>query len=149
MDWYAAKTLYRSRIVGAKRRGFAKALVEERVVLVRAPSEKIARRKAEREATRYARAGQYVNANGQHVVTEYLKHCDLYFMACVPEDGAEVYARVDLFARQTRRAALVSLFFGRKRESIRGFFVGVRRDGRHAARPGGRRARSEGGDPRA
>lgn len=98
---FGVKTLYRSAPRGRPKgrdRFYAEGvtLVEERVVVFKARSFEEAIKRAEREASVYAR-DRYRNAYGQVVVTRYLGYCDAYEMSdSLGLSGVEVYSSTEI-----------------------------------------------------
>jgi len=86
-------------------------MVEERVLVFRAPSFHQAIRVAEREAREYAR-GQRTNLYGQRVSTKYLGACDAFELYGPPGDGSEVYSRTELVSRRKRDRQVADTLLG-------------------------------------
>ena len=115
--WYAVKTLYRTSARGRPVRRDAAfdpnaALIEERVLLVRARSFDEAIRKGEDEAREYARRPTYRNPYGQRVTTKYLEVCDAFNLFDEPANRREVYSRTEIVRADQSTDAEVKKVFG-------------------------------------
>ena len=87
-------------------------LVESRVVLIRARSEKEAGRKAAAEAKRYASSTRHRNPYGQRVRLRYLGYLRIYDINEPATDGTEVYSETEVVSRTVSDRAVVKHMFG-------------------------------------
>jgi hypothetical protein len=115
--WYAVKTLYRTSARGRPVRRDAHydpraALIEERVVLVKARSFQEAIRKGEKEARAYVRGLTYRNPYGQHVTTKYLESCDVFRLFKAPANGCEVYSRMAIVRTGASATRMIDTLLG-------------------------------------
>lgn len=115
--WFAVKSLFRTEISDPPRAMDGDydpdgALVEERVVLVRARSHAKALRRAEREADKYSRPMQHVNAYGQRVVWRRVKVLSSYELFEKPRDGREVWSLTSVVPSATTDQELEIQRFG-------------------------------------
>ncbi len=121
--WFAVKTLHRwvpqGRPVKADRsfdRGGT--LVEERVLLFRAPTPSEAIQMAERAARQYAK-DRFTNPYGETVVTRYLNACDCFELFDDPGNGAEVFSTTCAISKRTSDRGLCDRYFGSRSENRR------------------------------
>ena len=117
-QWYGVKTFYATSALGKPRkkdRYFdpAVALLEERVVLIRARNFDEAIAKGEKEAKRYSSEFTPTNRYGQIVRQRYLGVADAYVLGDPPGNGREVFSRTELVP-----AKALSTSFARSRVPI-------------------------------
>ncbi len=131
MEWYGVRMLFRTSLEGRPRKRDAGyragwAVLEDRVVIVRARSFDAALRKAEREAERYA-AHETKNAYGQRVVTKYMGVANAYRMYDPPAAGAEVYSSTRFVPSRLGRRAILKSWFdeeeGADRRTVAWMFI--------------------------
>lgn len=96
-QFYAVKTLFRSYATGRPHQPDKyfdpdATLVEERIQLIKAKSIPEARKKAEKDATEYARRILYKNPYNQEVTLEYMGLCEIYEVQGALTDKTEIYA---------------------------------------------------------
>ncbi len=137
--WFGVKTLYRIAPVGRRLGTDAAAsstmtLVEERVVLFKAATIRIAIRKAEREARSYASDLAHRNPYGQRVRIRYLGYRDAYDINEPVVDGTEVYATNEVVPRRIPDSVVRARMIGKpesrhtyasRRNILHIFFVGA------------------------
>jgi hypothetical protein len=98
--WYGVRSLYRITAVGRPKASddsfdSGAALVEERVVLIRARNGPEALEKAKAEGRAYARSFRSTNVDGQKVRARMLRDFDAFEMFEVPGAGAEVFSTTE------------------------------------------------------
>ena len=116
--WFSVKTLYRWLVVGRPLNSDGdydpdSALLEERVVLVRARSADQAITRAEREADKYA-SFTATNVYGQKIWIEYLGSCESFELVDEPGHGSEVFSSTDLINKKTPIKKLVDARLGKE-----------------------------------
>jgi Domain of unknown function (DUF4288) len=110
--WYGVKTLHRTEVRGRPGGRDAHysnrmALVEERVVVLRARSFEEAIEKAEAEAKEYARGCQHRNPYGQRVRSRYLGYRSAYVFYDGVDSGTEVFSTTEVVPRSVSDRAIV------------------------------------------
>ena len=115
--WFAVKSLFRTEVTGQPRAIDEDydpdgALVEERVILVRAVSHRRALRTAETEADKYCRPPKHVNPYGQQVVWRRVKVLCTFKLFEKPRDGREVWSLTSLMPSATTDQELEIHRFG-------------------------------------
>ena len=119
--WYGVKSLYRMEAVGEPRAADAYydpegTLIEERVVLVRASSDKEAVKKGAREADRYARDPfnrRHLNPYGQEVEMRRIRALQISPVMWPLNDGCEIWSDTEVFAATVTDAEIEDRRFGR------------------------------------
>src|SRR5262249_21257422 len=105
-SWFGGECIFRWVAVGRPKRIDSSlksgvALLEERVILVRAANSGIAIQLAEAEARSYAEVS-FRNPYDQQVRTTYLEACDCYALTDAPGHLKEVYSSTDVVTGRRR-----------------------------------------------
>jgi hypothetical protein len=115
--WFAVKSLYRSEIAGEPRVVDEDydpdgALIEERVVLVRARSGAAALSKGEAEADKYSASLAHVNPYGQKVTWRRVDVIEAYELFDAPANMNEVWSSMSVVPSVTTDTELEDRRFG-------------------------------------
>lgn len=122
--WFAVKSVFRTEATGRPLGTDAAfdasmTLVEERVVLFRARSQREAFARAEREVRSYASDCDHRNPYGQQVVCRSLEVMDSYELFTAPASGREAYSRTQVVSRSVPDRSVVQALLGPFHESSR------------------------------
>jgi len=129
LRWFAAKTLYRTTTIDADRSAAPGqlALIEERIVLLKAQSFDDAIAIGEASAREYANSVAFKNRQGDLLETKYLESIDVFELADTPTHGAEIFSGAYVTQTSTPIQTLLEHHFGPEQnsDSERELFVPV------------------------
>jgi hypothetical protein len=118
LKWFGVKVLVRTDAVGKPRArdthlDVEGALVEERIVIVRAATGKRAAERAKRVAAKEARL-RYTSVYGQDIRLRVLKSWQSYELFDPPSDGAEVFSETHRVTKTMSEREIAARFFPAK-----------------------------------
>lgn len=116
--FYSVKTIYKTEPKGKpiqrdKPYKESIALVEERILLVKALNISKAIQKAEIEAKKYAEYDGTVNVYGQKVITTYMGICDAFELYDDPDNNVEVFSSTRIVSKKIKKNKLADLMLGK------------------------------------